>query len=62
MNTRVISYLLGKIAVLMGLAQVINLGLAFYYGEDCYMDFLLSIVFAVALGYGLQYYGRDVSQ
>ena len=49
MNTRVISYLLGKIAVLMGLAQVINLGLAFYYGEDCYMDFLLSIVFAVAL-------------
>ena len=62
MNTRVISYLLGKIAVLMGLAQVINLGLAFYYGEDCYMDFLLSIFFAVALGYGLQYYGRDVSQ
>ena len=39
MNTRVISYLLGKISVLMGLAQVINFLLALYYGEDCYKEF-----------------------
>lgn len=61
MNTRVISYLLGKISVLMGLAQVINFLLALYYGEDCYKEFALSIAFAVALGYGLQNRGKDVS-
>ena len=61
MNTRVISYLLGKIAVLMGLAQGINLAMALYYDEACSLEFLLSILFAVVLGYGLQYYGRDVS-
>ncbi|MGM9568563.1 MAG: TrkH family potassium uptake protein [Phascolarctobacterium sp.] len=61
MNTRVISYLLGKIAVLMGLAQVINFFLALYYGEDCYKEFALSIAFAIALGYGLQNRGKDVS-
>ena len=62
MNTKVISYLLGKISVLMGLAQIINLALALYYGEACYKEFLLSISIAFALGYGLQYYGRDVSE
>ena len=61
MNTRVISYLLGKISVLMGLAQVINFLLALYYGEDCYKEFALSIAFAVALGYGLQNRGKDIS-
>ncbi len=61
MNTRVISYLLGKISVLMGLAQVINFCLALYYGEDCYREFAISIAFAVALGYGLQNRGKDVS-
>ena len=43
MNTKVISYLLGKISVLMGLAQIINLALALYYGEACYKEFLISI-------------------
>ena len=62
MNTKVISYLLGKISVLMGLAQIINLALALYYGEACDKEFLLSISIAFALGYGLQYYGRDVSE
>lgn len=61
MNTRVISYLLGKISVLMGLAQIINFFLALYYEEDCYKEFALSIAFAVALGYGLQNRGKDVS-
>ena len=45
----------------MGLAQVINFLLALYYGEDCYKEFALSIAFAVALGYGLQNRGKDVS-
>ena len=62
MNTKVISYLLGKISVLMGLAQIINLALALYYCEACYKEFLLSISIAFALGYCLQYYGRDVSE
>lgn len=61
MNTRVISYLLGKISVLMGLAQIINFFLALYYEEDCYKEFALSIAFALALGYGLQNRGKDVS-
>ena len=61
MNTKVISYLLGKISVLMGMAQIINFLMALYYGEDCYAEFILSIIFAIALGYGLQNYGRDVS-
>ena len=61
MNTRVISYLLGKISVLMGLAEIINFFLALYYEEDCYKEFALSIAFAVALGYGLQNRGKDVS-
>ena len=61
MNTKVISYLLGKISVLMGMAQIINFLMALYYGEDCYAEFFLSIIFAIALGYGLQNYGRDVS-
>ena len=39
MNTRVISYLLGKIAVLMGLAQGINLAMALYYDEACSLEF-----------------------
>ena len=61
MNTKVISYLLGKISVLMGMAQLINLGLALYYGESCYVQFIVSILLAVGLGYGLQYYGRDAT-
>lgn len=62
MNTKVISYLLGKISVLMGLAQVINFLMALYYGEDCYAEFALSIAFAIALGYGLQNHGKSISQ
>ena len=61
MNTKVISYLLGKISVLMGAAQVINLCMALYYGEKCYLQFLFSILLAVGLGYALQFYGRDAS-
>ena len=53
MNTKVISYLLGKISLLMGMAQLINLGLALYYGEGCYVQFIVSILLAVGLGYGL---------
>ena len=61
MNTKVISYLLGKISVLMGAAQVINLCMALYYGEKCYLQFLFSIFLAVGLGFALQFYGRDAS-
>ena len=61
MNTKVISYLLGKISVLMGAAQVINLCMALYYGEKCYLQFLFSILLAVGLGYVLQFYGKDAS-
>ena len=61
MNTKVTSYLLGKISVLMGAAQVINLCMALYYGEKCYLQFLFSILLAVGLGYALQFYGRDAS-
>ena len=61
MNTKVISYLLGKISVLMGAAQVINLCMALYYGEKCYLQFMFSILLAVGLGYALQFYGRDAS-
>lgn len=61
MNTKVISYLLGKISVGMGLAQLIVLLLAFYYGEDCYKEIMLSIAIAVGLGYGLDCYGRGTS-
>lgn len=61
MNTKVISYLLGKISVLMGAAQVINLCMALYYGEKCYLQFLFSILLAVGLGYALQFYGKDAS-
>ena len=61
MNTKVISYLLGKISVLMGAAQVINLCMALYYGEICYLQFLFSILLAVGLGYVLQFYGKDAS-
>ena len=61
MNTKVISYLLGKISVLMGLAQIINLCLALYYGESCSLQFFISILLAVGLGYALQYYGRNAS-
>lgn len=61
MNTKVISYLLGKISVLLGAAQVINLCMALYYGEKCYLQFLFSILLAVGLGYALQFYGRDAS-
>ncbi|MGM9583623.1 MAG: TrkH family potassium uptake protein [Phascolarctobacterium sp.] len=61
MNTKVISYLLGKISVLMGLAQVINFAMALYYGEECYREFAISIAFAIALGFGLENHGRDVS-
>ena len=49
MNTKVISYLLGKISVLMGMAQLITLGLALYYGESCYVQFIVSILLAVGL-------------
>ena len=61
MNTKVISFLLGKISVLLGAAQVINLCMALYYGEKCYLQFLFSILLAVGLGYALQFYGRDAS-
>ena len=61
MNTKVIAYLLGKISVLMGMAQLINLAQAFYYGEDCYWAFAASIIIAVGLGYALQYYARGIS-
>ena len=61
MNTKVIAYLLGKISVLMGMAQIINFLMALYYGEDCYREFALSIAFAIALGYGLQNHGKDIS-
>lgn len=61
MNTKVISYLLGKISVLLGAAQVINLCMALYYGEKCYLQFMFSILLAVGLGYALQFYGRDAS-
>lgn len=45
----------------MGLAQLIVLLLAFYYGEDCYKEIMLSIAIAVGLGYGLDCYGRGTS-
>ena len=62
MNTKVISYLLGKISVLMGAVQIINLLMALYYGEECYKTFLASILVAFGIGYGLQHYGRDISE
>lgn len=61
MNARVISFLLGKIAIFIGLAQIVNFVMAVYFGEECYREFILSIFFAIALGYGLENYGREVS-
>lgn len=61
MNTKVISYLLGRISFGIGAAQFIPLLLALYYGEKCFVDFALSIFVAVVLCGLFDYYGRDVS-
>jgi trk system potassium uptake protein TrkH len=61
MNAKIIAYLLGKISVLVGLAQLAILWTAFYYRENVYGAILLSMAVAIGLGYGLQYYSRGAS-
>lgn len=61
MNIKLIIFLLGKISVLMGLVQIINFAMAIYFEEACSKEFLLSIIFAIALGYGMQHYGKEAA-
>lgn len=62
MNAKVIIFLLGRISLGVGIAQLLPLLVAFAYGEDCYRGFVFSISIAVIIAGIFDYLGKDADR
>ena len=62
MYTKIISYLLSKLSLGMGLALLIPFSVAVLNNEHCFIDFLFSIMFAGVLYLALGHYGKDADR
>lgn len=62
MNAKVIIFLLSRISLGVGLAQLLPLLIAFCYGEDCYSGFIFSIAIAIIFAGICDVYGRNADR
>ena len=62
MYTKIISYLLSKLSLGMGLALLVPFSVAVLNNEHCFIDFLFSIMFAGVLYLALGHYGKDADR
>ena len=62
MYTKIISYLLSKLSLGMGLALLVPFSVAVLNNEHCFIDFLFTIMFAGVLYLALGHYGKDADR
>ena len=62
MYTKIISYLLSKLSLGMGLALLVPFSVAVLNNEHCFIDFLFAIMFAGVLYLALGHYGKDADR
>lgn len=62
MNTKIILYLLGKICSTVAVIMVLPVLVAFYYGESCYLEFLIAIGVSLYLSFLFDQYAWDADK
>lgn len=58
-NFKIINKILGSLLFLEALLMIVCLGMAFVFGEDDILPFMVSIVVTVFFGFLFKYHGRN---
>ena len=59
LNYRLIYKILGSLQFMLGMLLLVCTAIAFGYGEDDVLAFLISAIFTFCSGFVLKYWGRD---
>ena len=62
MNTKIILYLLGRLCACLAVIMFLPLGVALYYGEECFVDFLMAMGIAAYLSFMFDQYAWDADK